>query len=146
MKKSILLIIILHSTLFILPSFAQEEERKPVIYKTDATLPVDFETYIIHLGEFNKNSIPADSLKYLVNEKIKVEVKHTNEKIKVDKFTFSYMKYLDIAEVFTGINDTLNVKMKEAMLHALKGDVFYIEAKFVRNKLNKSAVMSLRVK
>jgi hypothetical protein len=141
MKKIILFFI---SILFSICSFAQV--REDAGYKTDATLPPDFETYNIRLGEFYGNKIIADSLKYLMNEKILVHANHSDEKIKVEKFTFSYMKYLDKAIFFKGENDTLNSNMKDAMLHANKGDVFYIEAKFSKNNTSKSAVMSLNVK
>ena len=149
MKKIILLFIaLLFSPLFWRGSggeaFAQNKETD--LYKTEATLPWDFETFTISLGNFKERTISMDSLKLLAKEKINVHSKDSEDKMKVDKFTMSYMRFQENAIVLVGTNDTLTTKMKELFPHVEKGDVFYIEAHFTKNNFRKSAIMSFKVK
>lgn len=141
MKKIILVFI---STFFSVFCFAQNKEANP--YKTEATLPWDFETFTISLGNFKERTISVDSLKLLMEEKIKVLSNDSEDKMKVDKFTLSYMRFQENAIVLVGTNDTLTTKMKDLFPRVEKGDVFYIEAHFTKNNFRKSAIMSFKVK
>lgn len=138
------IILIFVSSFFSLFVFAQNKEAATI--KTTAILPRDFETYSISLGNFKERIISTDSLKLLADEKINVKSKGLGNIMKVDKFTLTYMRNEESPVVLLGTNDTLTTKMRDIFLHAERGDVFYIEAYFLKNNLKKSVLMSLKVK